>query len=169
MYISVKINPYSQLVVQWPFKWPAKCNSVKTNLCSQLVVQWPFKWPAKCNSVKTNPCSQLVVQWPFNGPAKCNSVKTNPYSQLVVQWPFKWPVKCNSVKTNPYSQYAWLLCLVFLTCPQMLMLAIAHKGCTDTVLEYALKVDSGRKIHNSYTGDSNPRQYCAWLFGPTVY
>ena len=104
MYISVKTNPYSQLVVQWPFKWPAMCNSVKTNPCLQPVVQWPFKWPAKCNSVKTNPCSQLVVQWPFKWPAKCNSVKTNPCSQLVVQWPFKWPVKCNSVKTNPYSQ-----------------------------------------------------------------
>ena len=33
----------------------------------------------------------------------------------------------------------------FLTCAQMLMHAIAHGGCTDTVKESALKVDSGRK------------------------
>ena len=34
-----------------------------------------------------------------------------------------------------------------LTCAQMSMNAIAHGGCTDTVRESALKVDSGRKIH----------------------
>ena len=50
----------------------------------------------------------------------------------------------------------------------MLMNAIAHRGCTDTVRESALKADSGRKIP-CRTGDSNPQQYCAWLFSPTVY
>ena len=38
-------------------------------------------------------------------------------------------------------------CLGFLTCAQMLMHAIAHGDCTDTVRESALKVDSGRKTH----------------------
>ena len=38
---------------------------------------------------------------------------------------------------------------------QMLMHAIAHMGCTDTVRESALKVDSGRKIP-CHIGDSNP-------------
>ena len=33
----------------------------------------------------------------------------------------------------------------FLTCTQMLMHAIAHGGCTDTVRESALKVDTGKK------------------------
>ena len=37
-------------------------------------------------------------------------------------------------------------CLGSLTCAQMLMHAIAHEGCADTVRESALKVDSGRKI-----------------------
>ena len=37
-------------------------------------------------------------------------------------------------------------CLGFLTCTQMLMQAIAHGGCTDTVRESALKVAPGRKI-----------------------
>ena len=32
-------------------------------------------------------------------------------------------------------------CLGFLTCTQMLMHAIAHRGCTDTVRESALKAD----------------------------
>ena len=43
------------------------------------------------------------------------------------------------------------------TCSQMLMYAIAHEGCTDTVRESALKVDSGRKIP-CHTGESNLRQ-----------
>ena len=33
-----------------------------------------------------------------------------------------------------------------LTCAPMLLLAIAHGGCTDTARESALQVDSGRKI-----------------------
>ena len=32
-----------------------------------------------------------------------------------------------------------------LTCTQMLLRAIAHRGCTDTERESALNVDSGRK------------------------
>ena len=43
----------------------------------------------------------------------------------------------------------------------MLMIVIAHGGCTDTVRASALKVDSGRKIP-CRTGDSNPRQYHTW-------
>ena len=51
----------------------------------------------------------------------------------------------------------------------MLMHAIAHGGFTDTVRESALKVDSGReKKIPCNTWDSNPRQYCAWLFGPAL-
>ena len=67
-------------------------------------------------------------------------------------------------KRRPYGSQCW----GFLTCAQMLMHAIAHGGCTDTVRESALKVDSGRKIP-CRTGDSNPRQYCAWLFSQTLY
>ena len=47
-------------------------------------------------------------------------------------------------------------------CTQMLMHVIAHGGCMDTVSEFALEVDSGRKVP-SHTGDSNPRQYCLHL------
>ena len=56
----------------------------------------------------------------------------------------------------------------FLTCVQMLMHATAHGGCTDTVRESALEDNSRRKIP-CRTGDSNPRQYCAWLFSRTLY
>ena len=59
-------------------------------------------------------------------------------------------------------------CLGFLTCAQMLMHAIAHGGCTDTVRESEPQVDSERKIP-CLTGDSNPRQYCARLFSRTIY
>ena len=40
---------------------------------------------------------------------------------------------------------------------------IAHGGCTDTVRESALEVNSGRKIP-CRTWDSNPCQYCQRLF-----
>ena len=54
-------------------------------------------------------------------------------------------------------------CSVFLTSAQMLMHATSHEGCTDTVRQSALEVDSGRKIP-CLTWDTNVRQYCAWLF-----
>ena len=44
----------------------------------------------------------------------------------------------------------------------MLINAIAHGGCTDTVRDSALEVDSGRKIP-CCTEESNPCQYCAGL------
>ena len=48
------------------------------------------------------------------------------------------------------------------------MLVIAtHGGCAKTVRESALKADSGRSIP-CRTGDSNPRQYCVWIFDPTL-
>ena len=52
----------------------------------------------------------------------------------------------------------------------MLMPAIAHGGCTDTVRESALKADSGIKIP-CRTGDwnPNPRQNCARLFSRMLY
>ena len=50
----------------------------------------------------------------------------------------------------------------------MLIHAIAHGGCADTVRQSALVTDSGRKIP-CRTGDSNPRQYCPWLFSRTLY
>ena len=49
----------------------------------------------------------------------------------------------------------------------MLVHAIAHCGCRDTVRESALE-GSGRNIP-CRTWDSNPRQYCAWLFSGTLY
>ena len=74
----------------------------------------------------------------------------------------------------PYSAcgiFVWSIqrygcqCLGYLTCAQMLLHAIAHEGCTDTVRESTLKVDSGRKIP-CRSGDSNLPKRCA---GPTLY
>ena len=50
--------------------------------------------------------------------------------------------------------------LKLLTCTQVLMHAIAPGGCTATVRESALEVDSGGKLP-CHTWDSNPCQYCA--------
>ena len=49
----------------------------------------------------------------------------------------------------------------------MLMHAIAHGGCTDTVRrESALEADWRRRKKPCCTGVSNPRQYRAWLIEP---
>ena len=57
---------------------------------------------------------------------------------------------------------------LFLTCTRMLMHAIAHGGCMDTVRESALEADSGREIP-CCTVDSNLHQYYAWFFSRTLY
>ena len=57
------------------------------------------------------------------------------------------PISYQCVQYFPVSkQWRDCQCLGVLTCAQMLMHAIAHEGCTDTVRESALEVDSGRKI-----------------------
>ena len=57
------------------------------------------------------------------------------------------------------KQWYGCQCLRFLTCTQTLRHAIAHGGCTDTLRESTLEVDSRRKIPCS-TGDLKPCQYC---------
>ena len=52
-----------------------------------------------------------------------------------------------------------------LTCAKILMHAVAPDRYTDTVRQYALKLDSGRKVP-CRTGESNLRQRRA---GPTLY
>ena len=53
------------------------------------------------------------------------------------------------------------------TYAQTLMHEIAHGGLYRR-RQSALEADSGRKIP-CHTGDSNPHQYCAWLFNWTLY
>ena len=43
----------------------------------------------------------------------------------------------------------------------MLVHEVAYEGCTDTVSESALKVDSGRKIP-CRSGESNPSKRCVY-------
>ena len=56
----------------------------------------------------------------------------------------------------------WLPVFGIFKVPQVLINAIAFGGCSNTVR------DSGRK-KTCRTGDSNPRQYCVWLFSRTLY
>ena len=46
----------------------------------------------------------------------------------------------------------------------MLMHAIAHGGCTNTIRESVLEVYSGEKKIPCRTGDSSPHQYCHLAF-----
>ena len=45
---------------------------------------------------------------------------------------------------------------------------IAHGGCTNTVREFALTVDSGRE-NLCRSGESEMREYRAWLFSRRVW
>ena len=56
-------------------------------------------------------------------------------------------------------------CLGYSTCAEMLMNMIAHGVCMDAIREFALKVDSGRKILRR-TGESN---MCQRRADPTLY
>ena len=77
------------------------------------------------------------------------------------------PIQC--MQYFPVSkQWYGCQCLGFLTCAQMLMQAIAHGGCTDSVRESALEAD-WEKIPCRTAGDSNPRQYGFWRFSRTLY
>ena len=60
-------------------------------------------------------------------------------------------------------------CLEFLMCAQIVMHAIARRSCTNTIRVCALDVDSGRKKFPCCSRDSNPRQYCIWLFGMLIW
>ena len=69
----------------------------------------------------------------------------------------------------------WYGCqyLGFLMCAQMLMHAIAHEGCMNTVKESALKVDQQECPLLHWSRELKPghcrwSQYCAWLFEPTL-
>ena len=53
-------------------------------------------------------------------------------------------------------------------CTHTLIHAIAHGGCRNIATQTALKFDSERKSLAA-TGNPNPRQYCFWLFGSTLY
>ena len=50
---------------------------------------------------------------------------------------------------------------------QTFMHAIPHGGCTNTVRESAYKVGLGEEIP-CCNGDSNPSQYCSWIFSRTL-
>ena len=65
-----------------------------------------------------------------------------------------------------HASRQWWGCqsLGILTRAQVLMRAFAHWGCTDTVRESALDVDSGTEIP-CCTWDSNPSKHCAGFSG----
>ena len=51
----------------------------------------------------------------------------------------------------------------------MLMHAIAHGDCTDTVSGSALEADSGEKFLAAWEFEPALVLYCAWLFSRTLY
>ena len=88
-------------------------------------------------------------------------------------WVWRSSRKSSATRSYQCVQYIrvskqWCGCqrLGFVTCAKTLLRAIALGGCTGTVRQSPMKADSGRKIPRR-TGDSNPRQYCAWLFSRT--
>ena len=91
----------------------------------------------------------------------CRCVQCFPVSVCAV-------FSCVRVCSIFLCRCVWLPVPGILTCARILMHAIAHGGCTDYVRGSALEVDPGRIIP-CRTLDSNPCQYCAWLFSRTLY
>ena len=106
----------------------------------------------------------------------CHVIKKEVFFFFVLHHPHgkfwsPYLVRHSSRKSSAtYSCQQWYgcQCLGFLTCAQMLMHVIAHGGCTDTIRESALHVDSGTKIP-CCTRDSNPPQYCTWPLSRALY
>ena len=68
------------------------------------------------------------------------------------------------------KQWYGYQCLGYLTCARMLMPAIEHEGCTDTVKESALKFNSGRKFKsNSSLGTRTGITIAPWLISESLY
>ena len=57
----------------------------------------------------------------------------------------------------------------FLTGEQTLTHATAHQGCANTVKGLRTESCLGETEMPYRTRELNPRQYCAWLFGPLLY
>ena len=99
-----------------------------------------LKKKKKKKSTSLIPCGKFG--WPYLGKATTAARAALPI-----------PNSACGIFVCPNKRYG-CQCLGSLTCAQMLVHAIAHEGCTDTVGESALKVDSGRKIP-CRTGESN--------------
>ena len=94
--------------------------------------------------------------------------------EIRVAFPGESQLRQNGVKQPTVHAGCFSICIIHrtltcttgsLTCAQMFMHRIAHEGCSDTVRESALKVDSGRKIP-CRTEQSNLPQRRA---GPALY
>ena len=107
---------------------------------------------------------------------QCCKVKTDSCLFLILFLLFVLVLHYLGKAQQPQEQrYPFLSVCVVFSCVQTMVwlpgFGIFNKhtdGCTDIVRESALKVDSGRKIP-CCTRDSNPCQYCIWLFGQTLY
>ena len=139
---------------------PCACVCVRSCACVRVCVCVCARARARA---RVCACVCVRASLPFKG----NSDRLSRARHNTTRAALPIPTSVCSISVCPNSAMAasvWGL----LTCTQMLMHAIAHGGCTDTVRETALEVDSGRKVP-CRTRDSNPRQHCAWLFSRLLY
>ena len=110
------------------------CPRLKEGSCSKDCPFFPFFlfW-----------CSVVVPCGKFGSP--CPDKAEQPQEQLYTH--FYQCVQGFRVS----KQWFRCQCLGFFTCTQMLMRAIAHVGCSDTVRESALKVDFARTTTTTTT------------------
>ena len=99
-------------------------------------------------------------------PVPCGKVGSPFLAKAQQQQEQRYPAPVGFFRVSRQS-YCYQCLGIFNVCT-----AVDACNCTwelyaDTVRESALKVDSGGGIP-CRTGDSNPRQYCAWLFRGTL-
>ena len=104
-----------------------------------------------------------LCTWPFSIPLPLTTHwLKSPHSVFE-----GWPCWC-MLYFQESKQWHGCQCLGFLTCTQMLMHVTTHGGYVNTVRESALKADWGRK-NPCDIRELNLYQYCAMLFGLTLY
>ena len=146
---SIQVQRYPFQVQRYPF--PSVCAvfkcSVTHSKCSVTHSHQCVQYSSAALPIPISVCSIQVQRYPF--PSVCAVFKCSvTHSKCSVTHS-----KCSVTHSHQCVQYSrvsrqWYGCqsLGCLTCVQMLMYAIAHGDCTNTVRESALEADSPRKL-----------------------
>ena len=150
--LAGKHSPQKRAMNKLRYRHAVWCHSLIS--CRLTVFGDRLLYLSICFFNTSSPLREIRVTLPAEGTAAARAALPIPISV------------CSIVRVS--KQWCGCTCFGFLTCTRVQMHAMAHWGCTDTVRESALKVDSGRTVP-CRTVDSNPRQYYAWLFSRTLY
>ena len=137
--ISRETSPQKRAMNKLRYRHAVWCHSLIS--CRLTVFGDRLLYLSICFFNTSSPLREIRVTLPAEGTAAARAALPIPISV------------CSIVRVS--KQWCGCPCFGFLTCTRVQMHAMAHWGCTDTVRESALEVDSGRRIP-CRTVDSNP-------------